>query len=294
MAKKSLFTQLSYGKRLMLLALMFFVMSVFASFSVAIAQKVFDADTKEYMFLASALQALIMFVAPAIATAFFVSPTPGALLGIKKGCSLRNVLGVILIFVIGMPALNQVIWWNSQLSLPESMALIEQWIREMETNAAAMQEVMLSSDSLGGLCLSILVVAILTGFAEEVFFRGTVQRVIASNGMNHHLAIWIAAFIFSLLHFQFFGFVPRMLLGAFFGYLFYWTGSIWVAAIAHMINNALVVITIYLSNIGCKFDAIEHIGVVEQGFPLWTVVSIGVLILFLLFVRKKFFPLSRR
>lgn len=285
---------MSYGKRLILLVLMFFVMSVFASFSIAIAQNVFDTGTKEYMFLASALQAIIMFVAPALATAFFVSPTPATLLGINKSCSLRNILGVILIFIIGMPLLNQVIWWNSQLSLPESMASIEQWIREMETNAATMQEVMLSSDSLGSLCLSILVVAILTGFAEEVFFRGTLQRVIASNGMNHHFAIWIAAFIFSLLHFQFFGFVPRILLGAFFGYLFYWTGSIWVAAIAHMINNAIVVITMYLSNIGYNFDAIEHIGVIEQGFPMWAVVSTGVLILFLLFVRKKFFPISRR
>lgn len=291
--KKSLYLQLTYGKRLMLIALMFFVMSIFSSFCVAIAQNIFESGTKEYMLLASSLQALVMFVAPALATAYFVSPSPVTLLGLKKKCNWRNVIGVIIAFVIGMPALNQVIWWNSQLSLPESMASIEHWIMEMESSAAAMQEVMLSSVTLSGLFISIFVVAILTGFAEEIFFRGTLQKIIASNGMNHHVAIWIAAFIFSLLHFQFFGFVPRLLLGAFFGYLFYWTGSIWVSATAHMINNAIVVVTLYLSNIGYKLEAIEHIGVIEQGIPIYALISASILILFFIFGRKYFFSVNK-
>ncbi|HMR19324.1 MAG TPA: CPBP family intramembrane metalloprotease, partial [Sphingobacterium sp.] len=57
---------------------------------------------------------------------------------------------------------------------------------------------------------------------------------------NHHLAIWITAVVFSAIHFQFYGFFPRLLLGAFFGYMMAWTQNIWVPVVAHFINNASV------------------------------------------------------
>ena len=193
-----LFIPISYGKRLLLLTLMFFVMSVLASFSVQFAKQIFDEGTRNYMLLASSLQALIMFVAPAFASSFFISQTPMRILGLNKSVNIRNILGIILMFVLVMPALNQVIWWNSQLSLPDALKDVETWMREMESNAAEMQSILLSSTTIGGLISSILVVGVLTGFAEEVFFRGALQRIISSNGMNPHMAIFIAAFIFSL------------------------------------------------------------------------------------------------
>ena len=275
----AMFLQLSYGKRLMLLALMFLVMGIFASFAASFAKQIFDADTREYMLLASALQAIIMFVAPAIGTAYFLSPMPMKMLGLNKGVSVMNVVGIILVMIVAMPALNQVIAWNSQLSFPDFLSDLEVWMREMETNAFVM---------------SLSVVAVLTGFAEEIFFRGALQRVLASNGTNHHVAIWVAAFVFSLLHFQFFGFFPRLLLGAFFGYIFYWTGSIWASAIAHAINNGIVVVSIFLINRGCDINAIEHLGVQDSGFPMIACISAGITILILAFFRKKFFATTRR
>lgn len=290
----AMFLQLSYGKRLMLLALMFLVMGIFASFAASFAKQIFDADTREYMLLASALQAIIMFVAPAIGTAYFLSPMPIKMLGLNKGVSVMNVVGIILVMIVAMPALNQVIAWNSQLSFPDFLSDLEVWMREMETNAAQMQNLLLSSNTIGGFVMSLSVVAVLTGFAEEIFFRGALQRVLASNGTNHHVAIWVAAFVFSLLHFQFFGFFPRLLLGAFFGYIFYWTGSIWASAIAHAINNGIVVVSIFLINRGCDINAIEHLGVQDSGFPMIACISAGITILILAFFRKKFFATTRR
>lgn len=198
-------------------------------------------------------------------------------------------------FVLVMPALNQVIWWNSQLSLPDALKDVETWMREMESNAAEMQSILLSSTTIGGLISSILVVGVLTGFAEEVFFRGALQRIISSNGMNPHMAIFIAAFIFSLLHFQFFGFVPRLILGMFFGYIFYWTGSIWASSIAHAINNSIVVVTLYLTNNGFDISNIEQFGVdTTASFPTIAIISAAATGLLMVFGHKYFFSSSKK
>jgi hypothetical protein len=63
---------------------------------------------------------------------------------------------------------------------------------------------------------------------------------------NIHLAVWLTAFLFSAIHFQFFGLVPRMVLGALFGYYFYWTGNIWLSVFGHSLNNGLTLVGLYL------------------------------------------------
>ena len=63
---------------------------------------------------------------------------------------------------------------------------------------------------------------------------------------NIHLSIWASAIIFSAIHFQFYGFIPRLLLGALFGYLYYWSGNLLIPMFAHFVNNAFGVIMIYL------------------------------------------------
>lgn len=93
-----------------------------------------------------------------------------------------------------------------------------------------------------------------------MFFRAGLQKALTSSGLNHHLAIWTAAFIFSAVHFQFFGFVPRLLLGALFGYLYCYTGSIWIAATAHALNNSLVVLSAWLTARGVVDVRFDEIG----------------------------------
>src|SRR5690606_20275967 len=57
---------------------------------------------------------------------------------------------------------------------------------------------------------------------------------------HYHISIRLSEIFFSEIHFQFYGFVPRMHLGGYFGYTFVWTQHIWVAVVDHCINNALV------------------------------------------------------
>ncbi|MDE6395798.1 MAG: CPBP family intramembrane metalloprotease, partial [Muribaculaceae bacterium] len=114
----------------------------------------------------------------------------------------------------------------------------------------------------GSLVVSVLIVGILAGFSEELFFRGALQRLLSSaNGIKPIAAIFISAFIFSFIHFQFYGFFPRLILGIYFGYLLYRTGSLWIPAIVHAFNNSLYIIGTRLVETNQTPTDINSIGV---------------------------------
>ena len=115
-------------------------------------------------------------------------------------------------------------------------------LRAAEESAGAATEQMLSASTIGQLILIIFVMGVLTGIGEELLFRGSVQRLFSENGTNVHLAIWITAFIFSAVHMLFYGLVPRMLIGAFLGYLYVWSGSLWLPIMGHALNNSVAVL----------------------------------------------------
>lgn len=196
--------------------------------------------------ITSCLQNLLVFIVPALLVALLTSLRPGQFLEVSTSVSFRQFAGMLIIYILMTPAMNVIIDWNQNVSLPDSLARFEQQIREWEDSAANLTNIVLNDSSVWGLVSGLLVVGLLTGFAEEIFFRAGVQRIMTASGYGVHASVWTAAVIFSVLHFQFFGFVPRMLLGAFFGYLFYYSDSIWVSAGAHALNNSVVVVTFWL------------------------------------------------
>lgn len=193
-----------------------------------------------------ALQNIIVFAFPAFALAVFVSRKPIHYLCLNCVPRAKSLLFLTVAIVVAMPAMNYIIDWNESIRLPESMSDIEQMLRQYEDMAKTTTDNLTKGKSFGGILVLILTVGCLTGFGEEVFFRGMFTRLIIDKPCNKHIAIWIGAFLFSLMHFQFYGFVPRMLLGGFFGYLMVWSGSLWLPIIAHAINNSLAIVSIYL------------------------------------------------
>ena len=164
----------------------------------------------------------------------------------------QNILLAVVIMVCAVPGINLLADLNSRVELPKSLEFIEQILKSQEEAAAALTERFLQADNIGGLLLNIGLMALLPALSEELSFRGTLQQIIYKdqNGKEQstkiHLAIWITAFIFSAIHMQFYGFVPRMLLGAMFGYVFVWSGSLWVPITMHFVNNGLAVLVYYL------------------------------------------------
>lgn len=185
------------------------------------------------------LQAIFVFVVPALLAALTATRLPARLLCIERGPRLMPVLLTLIVLMVSIPAMNYIIHWNQHISLPESMHGLEESIRRLETQAEDSVTMMMGGTSVGSLIMAILIIGITAGFSEELFFRGALQRIIANTNLGAHAAVWISAFVFSALHLQFFGFVPRLLLGSFFGYLLLWSGSLWLPIIAHIFNNTL-------------------------------------------------------
>lgn len=192
--------------------------------------------------IGSVLQDLILFILPALATAMLSTRLPATLLAIDRQPRLRTVFYAVFALFFSTPAMEWIVQWNNSLQLPESMSAIENWMRNAEQSATSSINLVLGGKDVGSLVVSILIVGVLAGLSEELLFRGALQRILYAWIRNAHMAIWISAILFSAMHFQFYGFVPRLLLGAFFGYLLWWSGSLWLPVIAHMMNNTLFVV----------------------------------------------------
>ena len=145
----------------------------------------------------------------------------------------------LILSIVLLPLIAVLSQWNQQWHLPESWSHLEVALRTMEDQAKSMVHTMTFNSSYGALALNMIVLAILPAVAEEFLFRGTFQQLLYKWSGKPHLAIWITATIFSAVHLQFFGFIPRLLLGVYLGYLFYWSKSVWLPILAHFLHNAL-------------------------------------------------------
>ena len=111
-----------------------------------------------------------------------------------------------------------------------------------EALAAEVTASMLTFDEAWQFPATLVIVALLPAACEELAFRGVIQPLVAKWTNNIHAAVWMAAFLFSAIHLQFHGFLPRMILGAGLGYLVVYSGSLWPAIAAHFFNNAGAII----------------------------------------------------
>ena len=226
------------------------------------------------------LQTIGMFILPPIALAIFLDDKPIEFLRLNIRASWMMTGIVCLIILAGSPFIEWVSLVNQHLVLPSWMSAIEEWMRNSENQANAITEAFLTTKSIGGLLGNIFIVAVLPAFGEELLFRGLLQKLIKNMTRNSHWAIWITAALFSALHLQFFGFVPRMLLGALFGYLLEWTGTLWLPIIAHFINNAAGVIVFFVTGEGLEADKADSPIFGDSTF-FYAVLS-GIMIWFLL------------
>lgn len=239
------------GRRVVLLALLFIaglcVSGVLAGLLISISSAPrLLAMTR----IATIIQDIFMLVVPAVLAAVIVTRRPARLLCLDTTPGAVTYLAAIGAMLLFSPLMSVIVEWNASLHLPASMSGLEATLRQMEAKAGGAVEFMLGPDTAGNLVMSLLIVALMAGFSEELFFRGALQRILAGTRLSPVAALWIAAFIFSAIHMQPFGFVPRLLLGAYFGYLLVWTGSVWVPMAAHVTNNALYVAMRYATGSG--------------------------------------------
>ena len=141
---------------------------------------------------------------------------------------------------------SPIIEWNMNIDFPDFMSSFESYAQQQEQYLMKITKYVTQFDSLPQLVLGLIVIAVIPGIGEELLFRGLIQDKLIAIFRNPHAGIWVAGFLFGLFHFQFYGLVPRMLLGVLFGYLYWWSGSLMLAIVAHLFNNGFTLIMVYL------------------------------------------------
>ena len=159
-------------------------------------------------------------------------------------------VGVLLLILL-LPALDWVTEWNKGWHLPESMAVLEQQLRDANEASEQLVKQILARPGTGAFVVNLFVVALLPAVCEELFFRCGIQQLLQKCFKNNaHVAIMLTAVIFSLAHGEFFAFVPRFVMGVLLGYLFYLSKSVLVNMLVHFCNNAVIVVLYFLYNNG--------------------------------------------
>jgi len=227
-----------------------------------------------------ALQTIALFILPAFAIAYFFKKENDDYLSLSVFPSLSVMFFVFITIVVSLPAVNVLIEFNQNMKFPESLSGIESWMKASEEQAQKITEALVSSKEIQGLLLNIFILAILPALGEELLFRGVFQKLFIKITKNHHWGIFITAFIFSAMHFQFYGFLPRLLLGVYLGYLLVWSKSIWLPIVAHFINNAMAVIFyFFFMNSEEKFNP-DSFGTENYLVSIFSVFMIAFLIYF--------------
>lgn len=188
------------------------------------------------------IQSIFLFIIPALIAAWLFSENTFHYLEAGNKASAITLVLVLASLFMAIPLMNFLASVNSRLDFPHWLNGLESRIRAMEDSAGKLTELFLKSETITDLAVNLLMIAILPALGEEFLFRGVLQKLFISWTRNTHAGVILAAFTFSFIHFQFYGFIPRFLLGLYFGYLLVWSSSIWVPVTGHLINNGIAVI----------------------------------------------------
>lgn len=284
MKLKGIYQSYSLSKQFFLLFLLIFVCFFVANLIGMSGSLLFgassltDLQNENTIFSLKFLQALSsagIFIVPPFLFAYL----SGNSLSFKSVSRQQLMLTAVIMF-FAMPLINVLSLWNEQLHLPGFLESVEAWMRAAEAKAMAITEAFLAVNTPLGLAVNILIIAIIPALGEELLFRGVVQKELSKWSGKVHLSIWITAFLFSAIHLQFLGFFPRFLIGGLLGYMFYWSGSIWLPILAHFVNNAVAVILYYMVAKGRLEADVETIGVNEgqTSMLLISFLSVGLLL----------------
>jgi membrane protease YdiL (CAAX protease family) len=228
------------------------------------------------------IQTLSLFLLPALLCAWVWEEKhhPFHWLRMDKMISWRVVGLAALVMVCAIPGINLLADLNDRIVLPECLSSLEQFFRQMEEEAALLTKRFMQADNVWVMMINMGLMAVLPAMAEEMSFRGVLQQLLS--GMRTYVAIWLTAVIFSAIHMQFYGFIPRMLMGALFGYVFVWTGSLWVPIVMHFVNNGMAVLVYYILSLPGVAMETNYADTLGAGTTWWlgiiSLLTVGILL----------------
>ncbi len=233
-----------------------------------------DEKAKAFVYFYQFFNQLGVFFVPSFLFLFLVAGNwKKYLQATAKPKSISLFIALLMIYTV-LPFVNYLTEINRDLTLPGAFSAMEQWMRTSEEQAERITKMFLSVKSIGGLSLNLVIVALIPALGEELLFRGIMQPVLSRWTRSIHWGVIITAVLFSALHMQFYGFLPRFVLGLLLGYLLVFSKNLWLPIAAHFINNASSVIIFYLHYNGYIKTDMESFGATSN-----TVYIIGSLLI---------------
>ena len=217
---------------------------------------------------------------------FVIRNNPYYLMNYKK-VKLLPIIMVIFTTVFFIILNAPVIEWNKSISFPSFMSSFESWALLKEKQLESLTIYLVSFENNFEYLIGIIAIAIIPGFCEEYFFRGVLQKNLNLLLKNAHIAILLSSLLFSAFHLQFYGFFPRFFLGVFFGYLFYWSGSLMYPVIAHALNNFLSLTVFYAASSGLFGEDIDVSVNSSPEIPLALIAFSIIIFIFLVVILKE-------
>ena len=217
---------------------------------------------------------------------FVIRNNPSYLMNYKK-VKLLPIIMVIFTTVFFIILNAPVIEWNKSISFPSFMSSFESWALLKEKQLESLTIYLVSFENNFEYLIGIIAIAIIPGFCEEYFFRGVLQKNLKLLLQNAHIAILLSSLLFSAFHLQFYGFFPRFFLGVFFGYLFYWSGSLMYPVIAHALNNFLSLTVFYAASSGIFGEDIDVSVNSSPEIPLALIAFSIIIFIFLVVILKE-------
>jgi membrane protease YdiL (CAAX protease family) len=246
--------------------------------------------------------ALLILQAVAAACAFIIAPL--AYLRVVEGRTIKSLnpgvplwlipaLLTIFLVIAFMPFNAVFIEWNRNIDLPAVFDRWEEWAKAKETDLAELTRRITEFKTVPQLLFGLVVIALIPAIGEELVFRGLVQPKVFRLTGNVHAAVWITGFIFSFIHMQFYGLIPRMLLGVVFGYLYAWSGNLLYPIIGHFANNGFTLIMFYFYQQKAVPIDIEDTASVPLTFSISALVLTALLVMILKTQFSRFRPADR-
>lgn len=292
---KGIYKEKTEGQKLFFFVLIIFISSIvgFLSSSIITTDTDIlrsDLTNPDNIFLIKLMQLIIsvfIFIVPPLLLSYFEGGNLLNNLNLRKIIKRQNVLLIILIMLFSQILVAVSMQWNLEIinSLKSFIPSLVESMKLMEENAKTITDAFLKMGNTSDLLFNLFLIAFIPAIGEEMVFRGVLQKKLHSILQSPHLAIFVSSFIFSAIHMQFFGFLPRLILGIILGYLFYYSKNLWMPIIAHFINNALAVLIMYSAFANKLNTDISEIEKTDINF-LQASFSIVVVILFIYLFKK--------
>ncbi len=292
---KGIYKEKTEGQKLFFFVLIIFISSIVGFLSSAIITT--DTDilrsdltNPDNIFLIKLMQlitSVFIFIVPPLLLSYFEGGNLFNNLDLRKKIKRQNVLLIILIMLFSQILVAVSMQWNLEIinSLKSFIPSVVESMKLMEENAKTITEAFLKMENTSDLLFNLFLIAFIPAIGEEMVFRGVLQKKLHSILQSTHLAIFVSSFIFSAIHMQFFGFLPRFILGIILGYLFYYSKNLWMPIIAHFINNALAVLIMYSAFANKLNTDISEIEKTDINF-LQASISFVVVMLFIYLFKK--------